>query len=597
MMQTISKSARRVEARARSRSAAGKGVRLGLLLFSLAAAYALRVLYPDLYMVGYDMPAHTMAALRLHLTAPFTPLDGLDSFWRQIILFNHGYTTIVLPWLLYELVFGLLQVTITETTLVYVNSLLGLLSLVSIFLFMQLNFQYRIALITSTLIAVLPIHIGLSRVHVGTQIIASIFFFASLSCLQQYLTSRQGRWKAGFYLTTFFYIGSENLFIIGLGLQGLYLLLLGGYPTWRARLAALRDLYLTVPAGLALGLPLAVYVAAAAYALYAGLDGGYLLRVVNKVSGMGKTNLASIPTWAFNMYGPALFIFLLALIVVPLKRWWQVSQKASSCPPAFKFLLVMLVGYFGLVNLSQRTQAGYLFYLMLPLAAITAFLLRRSTLLYALTLAATLIYALAVVYTLNLPIPAQDNYGSVTSHTCYSGSGCYSSLQATKTLGYLLRTGALRVSQVQTKHSSYAAILLDNQAAFYYFGLQSYREPLKLVDTGELDKLGVYLVAVQTDSAEEENVALRQLTAQRQLAKVAEITGQGTALLELYANAAPAALFDLSRLPSGQQPENNKDGLPRFAVERYNPLFDQAYGNLEQLPRLYLGQFGYLVDR
>lgn len=87
----------------RERSAlARKAAVIGMLL---GLAYLLRALFPNLIMTGYDMPAHTMASLRLHLTAPFALDSWLNNTLAQAILYNHGYTTILLPWGLYEIAF------------------------------------------------------------------------------------------------------------------------------------------------------------------------------------------------------------------------------------------------------------------------------------------------------------------------------------------------------------------------------------------------------------------------------------------------------------------------------------------------------------
>ena len=258
-------------------------VELAVLMLILLCAFLLRVIYPDLYMTGFDMPGHIMASMRLHQTSLFEVDNLLRNTFVQTLFYNHGYTTILLPWILYELVFNFLGLGITEARLVYLNSLIGMLSLLSIYFFVRVNFNLKIASLVLLTAIVAPIHIGLSRTHVGSQVVSSIFFYAGLGILSLYLSQKKIIWKYLYFASVFLYIGSDNAFFVGLILQIFFAFSLLQSQSIRDRFTFLRKLYFSLPALLSIGLPVGLYIATTLIGFRLGLDGGFLFRLANKV--------------------------------------------------------------------------------------------------------------------------------------------------------------------------------------------------------------------------------------------------------------------------------------------------------------------------
>ena len=566
------------------------------LIFGLA--YLLRALYPDLIMTGYDMPAHTMASLRLHLTSPLAADHWLNNTLAQAVLYNHGYTTMLLPWLLYETAFSLLGLPVTETNLVLVNSLLGILSLASIFWFVSLHIDFRRSAAITALTAVTAIHIGLSRVHVGTQIIASILFFTCLSLLHLYVKSgdparptdehRGRKWQYLYYLAVFFYIGSENIFPVGLALQALYAVLMGTRSPRREWFGVLRRLYLHPLALLAIGLPVSVYTAAAAYALYYDLDGGYLLRLLSKRSGMSLGPLRPAG-WMLDLFGPvfafAIFLQPLRVQTHPVSVHWAL-RKDENINRFGEFLVSLFAIYFLFLSISNNVEDNYIYTLLVPVMIAAGLFLTRHWVLYTIGLLLTLGYAVLVVYnpSIDLPITIKKNYGTVLSWQPRSD-------HAIKTAGYLFREGALNVSTFQRGPVTWAGFFGGHQQAFYYFGVQTPRWVERDIQDGALDAFDRYLLADSVDAQDEEALFLREVIRDRQLQRVGVIADGSRALVVLYSNRPAAEIFALDRMPGGYALDDAGNAV--FDVQRLNPLFDQEYASMDRLPRVYLGQWGF----
>lgn len=576
----------------RERSAlARKAAVIGMLL---GLAYLLRALFPNLIMTGYDMPAHTMASLRLHLTAPFALDSWLNNTLAQAILYNHGYTTILLPWGLYEIAFSLLRLPVTEANLVYLHSLLGILSLASIFWFVSLHIDFRRTVAITALIAAAPIHIGLSRVHVGTQIIASIFFFTCLSVLHRYLKSEEEherrKWQYLYYLAVFFYIGSENIFPVGLALQALYAVLMGTEHPRQEGFSLLRRLYLHPMAVLSIGLPVGVYAAAAAGALYYDLDGGYLLRLISKRSGLSINPLRPL-IWMVDLFSP---VFAFGLLMLPLRihthpvsiNW---ANHGSEQTNRFsQFLVIMFSVYYIFLSISGSVEDNYVYTLLVPVMVAAGLWLARNRVLYAAGLLAMLIYTTLVVYNPNLPLPIRikKNYGSVTSWTP-------SSDHAIKTTGYLYREGALNISTFQRGPVTWAGFFSEHQQAFYYFGAQTPRWIERDIRDGALGAFDRYLIADSLDSQDEDTRILREVIREQHLQRVGAVKDGEKELIVLYASQPAREIFNLNRLSAAEY-ALDASGNPVFEVNLLNKRFDQKYATIDRLPKKYLGQWGFL---
>lgn len=553
----------------------------------MGAAFLLRIYAPELYMTGFDMPGHIMASLRLHLTSPFSLTDILSNSITQLLFFNHGYTTMLVPWFFYELLFGFAKFPITEGILTTIHSFLGILSLISIFFFLLTNFGFRTAFLSTALLAVTPIHIGLSRVHVGNQILSSIFFFACLTCIKQFLDTQKAIWKYGYALMLFFYIGSENTFFAGLFLQALYFGFLILHRSPKERTQTIRSLFFN-PAVLIAGVfPIVAYLVAAYVHYFYNLEGGFIFRIINKAYSSNETNEPyQIIVWMIQLFGP----LLLAAVVVGAIDVLKIIKRKNGksvifLNPGTALLLATFCFYFVLLNLSDHIERNYVFLLLVPTAVLASMIFFRSQMLYLLTLLTTLVYSLSVVYALPLPFSTIKNFGSVTSYET-------TSLQAMKTLGYLFRSGAFQVSTVTNGPEKDIGLLTQYTSAFYYVGEHTSRSVFQSVKHGWLDAFDTYLLAYSLDSSETSNQEIGRIIQEKHLTRIAILADRSKNLVELYANQPKEVIIRRSQFPIGLA-RGSTDGTLIFDVQTGNRLFDQEFATIDQIPRLYLGHFGY----
>lgn len=540
-------------------------VELTIPLLILLGAYLLRIVYPNLYMTGFDMPGHIMASMRLHLTSPFEMEDLLRNTFVQALFYNHGYTTILLPWTLYELVFNFLGFGITEARLVYLNSLIGILSLLSIYFFIRVNFNLKIASLVLLTAVVTPIHIGLSRTHVGSQVVSSIFYYSGLGFLSLYLSQKKIIWKYLYFASVFFYIGADNAFFLGLILQVLFVFLLSQGLSIRDRFTFLRKLYFCLPALLSIGLPVGLYIATTLISLRLDLDGGFLLRLANKVYKQAFVlDLLKVPTWMLTLLGPAALTFLAAFFI-NLRHFRKVLFDSRLL-----FLWISFLVYFFVLYLSQRIEHNYIFLLLVPSLAITAWTFQNQRLLMTLCIGMTLVYSLAVVYSLKIGFPVPVNYGTINRYIENNDVGL-------KTLGYLIRNGELSVSRHQEGAIERVELYIDSPESFYYTGAELYSEQQEIgFDQAQQSKPSVLAYIPGYDS--ETNLAILDLVWQNGLAHVGSIVDGNQVLIELY-SSEPVL-----------QPI-------QYDIHLYNEKFDQQYGTLDLLPRLWLGHFGFNIQK
>jgi hypothetical protein len=540
-------------------------VELSIPMLILLGAFLLRMIYPDLYMIGFDMSGHIMASMRLHLTSPFEVDDLLRNTFVQVLFYNHGYTTILLPWSLYEVVFNFMGFGITEARLVYLSSLIGILSLLSIYFFIRVNFNLKIASLVLLMAAVTPIHIGLSRAHVGSQVVSSIFYCGGLGFLSLYLSQKKNIWKHLYFAAVFLYIGSDNAFFLGLILQILFAFLFLQSLSIRDRFTFLRKLYFSPSALLSIGFPVGVYIVTTLIGLRLDMDGGFLSRLVNKVyKQVFVLDLLKVPTWMLKLFGPAALMFL-AAVFFNLKNFRNVLSKTKLL-----FLWINFLVYFFILNLSARIENNYIFLLLVPFWAITVWTFQNQRLILSLCILMTLVYSLAVVYSLKLGFPVPVNYGTINRFLKNNDIGF-------KTLGYLIRNGELHLSKRQEGAIERVGVFIDSTESYYYAGAELYSQ-LEEIGIDQVKQAKPSVLAYIPGYDSEVNLEIFDLVRQMGFEKVGSIVDGNQVLIELYSSEPPF------------QPV-------KYDIHLYNELFDQQYGTLDLLPRLWLGHFGFNIQK
>lgn len=530
------------------------------LLFTglLVCAYILRVIYPDLYMTGSDLPGHILASMRLHQTSLFNFQPLRDNFLAQTFQFTHGYTTLTLPWLMYELVFNLLGVTITERVLVFIHSLIGIASLLGVYAFLNVSFNRRVALTVLLFLAVTPVHIGLSRAFAGPLLFYLTFFYLSLACLHCYLHTRRLMWKGLYYLATFFYIGCDNAFMIGLSFHIIYLLISQEQLTWNETKIRVRNLYINPAALVFITLPVLAYLLVTAYSWQAGVTHGYLLRLFSKASLFSLSfDPFKVLGWILILIGPIGLVFYLAFLFRS-----TIDQIKSS--RSLQFLLGISFAYSLLFAVSSQVERNYGLFLTVPVAVLTALFIGQRKVLVGLLTCLTLVYSLSVVYNLKIGFPTIQNYGSINHQVKNNDYGI-------KTLGYLVRSGEIFVSHGESETSP-IGLFLAFEGGQYYLG-ENYNDWVERdIQNNIPAKYPVYVFAYLIEDQDFANQFLMQAAQARQLHRLGKIMDGDRELVSLFSN-----------YPVGRE--------RIFQVSEYNPKFDRVYGNLDELPRTWLGIF------
>lgn len=535
---------------------AGAGRETGIILIILLAAYAIRVIYPALFMTGGDFPGHVLASMRLHQTS-FTALHPLlNNFFAQILEFNHGYTTILVPWLLYEAAFNIIGLTITEVNLLYIHSIFGMLSLLSIYYFIRLNLGSRVAVLSVLIMAFLPAHIGLSRAHAGLQIMYLTFFYLSLAFLHNYLKTRKTTWCISYCIAAFFYIGCDNAFPVGLLLHLLYAYAVLSPSSLMEFLDEIRRIYLNRYSAAFILIPILVYLAVTTASLFIGLPNGYLLRLSGKTSSI-SFHPFDVALWLLELIGPAAVAFL-CIIPFLLRR----TLSASPDRNILRFLSAAFLLYFLLFSLtSGMLERNYVLFLAVPLVALTADQLKKRPFIVVLLIVPlTVLYSSAVVFRVNIGLNATENFGSLDYRRKDNDLGI-------KALGYLVRSNAFPVPRGE-KDRDPIALVLDYEGAPYYLGSLI---PDPLTRPQAPHQIFAYRPGVDSLRNREIQEAIDSL----KLLHTASICRQGQVLVELYSDTG----------------EVTGSSSSCYDVSLLNEKFNREFGTLDKLPRPWLGHF------
>lgn len=527
-------------------------------------AYVICVFDPAIYMAGADLPSHVMASMRLFFTNPFAFHHPLDNTFAQLFEFPHGYTVMATPAVLYGVIFGVLRVHVTNVSLTFVDSLIGIISLISVFYFAKMHMGKKAALLGTLLIAVLPIRIGLSRVYVGEQLIEIATLYASLSALHSVAVGERERPSGWYYLFTFLYIGSDNAFPVGIVIQIAYLYALSG-PSLGTLWARARRTFINWRA-VPWVIVVVVYVVVALYLTRKGYNTGYLVRLfTHSVDTRKGFDLFNWFGWVVKYSGPLVVLFLLSFI----------NFRKLRKEPLFIFLGSVAILYFLLALGAAQLHPSYLIYMFVPMALFCAGLLERRQWVIIATAAVTLAYSMAIMYHVPRNFPRVAIYGS-TNPVSHNDEGF-------ETLGYLLRTGAIPVSKTYptvfgTKRETYGIFVASRGALWFYLGGDYHNRPFDDIPAGMLSKLDTYIFAYRKDVTDPElvkaNTYIGKYLSDHPLHHIATILRGKTVLMELYSNkAAPG----------------NK--ATDYQVAKYNALFSRRFYRMHQLAPVWLGQF------
>lgn len=212
----------------------------------------------------------------------------------------------------------------------------------------------------------------------------------------------------------------------------------------------------------------------------------------------------------------------------------------------------------------MHIEKNYVIFLCLPIAVtVSIFLINRPIWMFA-TIVCTLIYTFAVVYRVDIGFPVISNYGSLDYKIGDNDCGI-------KTLGYLVRSDELKISRGETERDA-IGLFLDYEGAQYYIGDNFHDRVAADIQQGQTENYQTYVMAYQNGNERENSRAIQELVETQGLTLIGKITKEGRVIILLYSNL-------------------KTQNLKIYPVEMYNKKFDQDYGNLDFLPKLWLGSF------
>src|SRR3989344_391254 len=535
------------------------------ILIILFFAYILRIIYPNLYMMGGDLSGHILASMRLHLTSPWETSNLINNSFAQLVQYDHGYTTMLLPFILYEIFFNLFNLTINEPNLIFIHSILGILSLASIYYFLKLNFEYKKAIFAISLIAVIPTHIGFSRSHMGFVLIQSIFLFLSLSFLFNLIKEDKLKWKIGYFVATFFYIGADLSFFVGLFFHVLYIYLLKMEQGREEIIRTYKRIYFNFYTLIFIILPIIIYLIAAFLLASKGINSGYLLRLFGKFDAANPFSFKPliVSAWLIELIGPIFIIFILSLA-----KFKEIITK-----PKLLFMITMFATYFILLSLkTTNIEKNYVFFMASPLIMIPLDLFFKNKLfkiIFILTILLTMIYSLSVIYGFNIGFDTPSSHGSINKELIKNND------YGVKTLGYLIRKDTFNLSnEALIKHSiqiEQLAFYIDLESAEYFTGMFPQRE------FEDFERFDTFLIAYLKYEDKNKKIYLTNLNDKipsfvkdKNLILVGYIVDDKRILIELYSNK-----------PIGK--------MTYYNTNIYNKKFDEEFGNMDSISKIELG--------
>lgn len=522
-----------------------------LIFGILLLAYLIRIYKPEVFISDVDYPGHIVASMRLFSTSLFEIYKPTANLIVQLFSFSHGFSTIGIPALLYGLFFKLGKLSVTESNLVYINSLLGISSIYSFYLFVKQLYDEKRALWSALIYSLLPIHISLSRLHVGSQILQSFFFYLSFYFLLRFIKKNNLNNKLFYFISLFFLIGSDNAFPIALLMQFAYYMFFrkDKKESFLKKIKSIiMPLYISLP--LVLG-PLLAYIAIDLLRIIkygSSAPGGFILRTLTKTG-----RLVFLPDrpflWSLELIGPVSVFFILILF----------SRNIFKNPiNRFFVLTVFIYGLF--LSLGTNIERNYIFYTAGIIVLVTVdFFEKQKYLLFLITLL-TVIYSASVMYGAPFGSLTTKTYGSTQWNAKNNDLGV-------KTLGYLIRKGILKTERTINDKVTKLNIGFDFLGGWYYLGNYYYDLPKK--DISELRNMKNALYVIQPTSQTDGTTLLRTIIENKKLYKIALIKNENIVLLEVYGNTSSAVV--------------------EFDVNSYNERFDREFGNIDSLGKLYLG--------
>ena len=526
-----------------------------LLLILLLFSYFTKIINTDYIFDGTDIPWHVLSGLRLHHTSvlDFTYLG--NNFFGQLIQNSHGYSMQFLTWLLYELSFNILKISINETNIIKIHSLFSIFTLIPVYLFFKKNLGIKKSLLLVLIISLLPAHIAYSRSATGPLNISVCFFFLSLYSLDNLIKNYNNKNIFKYSLSVFFYIGSSNIFIIGIIFNFIYILLNEEKINYKIIKNIFVKYYINSISFFLIIFPIIGYMCVTIFSISYGIEQGYILRLISKGQDISFNPFKILKLVEY--IGPIFFLSIYCYIRL---------FKNERLKKINLFFLIYFIIHLFLITISN-VDSGYYLFLATPIAYfIIKKITKKNISLVGLFLILNLAYSLSYVYSIPYSF-SNENSVSRTIIGAYSSKKNFDRGQ--KTLAYLIRKNILKVPIIIKKDSFFEEIEIYNIASdidgmTYYLNKNFIHTNSKKI---KIDKDTIIIYA-------KKNVVLSGIIKKNNLNLLMEICSNNKIILKIYSSA-----------------KLNTKKIRCFDTKIYNKKFENSFKTFNDFGQPYLGLF------
>ncbi len=492
------------------------------ILFILGLSLLIRVWSPTLFQIpGNDVPLHI--AYPLHLNQALAE-RGLRGLIGGTLNFNHGYSQILSLYGLYQTAFTLFSLPVTPFTLSFIHSLIGMASLLAVFLFLKCVIPPAEAFWVTILISLMPIHVGMSGANAGYQVFRMTGIFLSLWRLQIWCSAPSPSNRFFYAATLLFTIGSCSDFFIPLGINLIAASWLRKTPAGYA--ASRQRLWTHGWVVLLCWLPCLILVGWYFYTQYLGETGGVLYRATTVMAS------GAIPSFTPLLTG---FNLLTAAGPLALLSPFGAVMAMRSKHALWAQIIALLWGFeFIVISLSGRAiWTAHILNLATPAIILSYFAIRKYSWARPCLIlggALTLLMTGLVIFRIgNFPI--RTTYGS----RCIQDPGI-------EALGQVIRSKM--ISATQEPGSKKLNLAVDFEGAWFYLGADTQGHDFVLNDRTK-EQPCLYVVRPGIPSAFNEAIASRI----RGNTPTLEIVDGNRVLMQVFSIPATVSLGRFSNQP------------------------------------------------
>lgn len=326
-------------------------------------SFFLKILFTEYFFIGSDIVSHIQASISIRDAKFLETINLGNNFFVRLGLFTHGYTTLFINWISYEFFFEILNFKVNESSFIKINSIISTLLLIPVYLFLNKHLNKKDVLLIIVLISVIPLHIFISRSFTGPINFFIGFFFLTIYFLDNLINKIDRKSLIFFSLSTFFYIGSSNLSLIGFLFHLVYILIFIKTKNLKFIFRFIIKIYFNLYSILLIIFPIFCYLVVTIISINNDINHGFILRILSKTNEVGfRFDLNKIKLFLIY-YGPILILFFTAVIFDLTKG------KVNKISYFFYIYLITLI----LLILTTKSEPSYF---LIVIVAISYFVIK-----------------------------------------------------------------------------------------------------------------------------------------------------------------------------------------------------------------------------